>query len=568
MKLKRHFCIQTSEDYKAQKPIVDKRSADRLLYLCQKHGGIYTKVCRSASFAKSPSKHYFVQLGQYISTLNNVLPQEYTKTLSAVQDKQPFRPWKQMEAVFIEDTRQRPTDVFTSIDEMPVAAASLAQVHRAKTRDGQDVAVKIQYPALREQISADMWTVRLCTKVLGLLFPDYEYSWLIPEFEASLRNETNFLQEAHNAERVAAMFKSNARVHVPAIRRDLSTQRVLVMEYINGIKVNDHAGLAAMGVKETELASTVSSVFGDMVHVHGFVHVDPHPGNLFVRQHGKDWQLVILDHGMYRRLTPQFRAAYCRLWKALITQDLEAGQRASIELGLGADAYDALSLILTYRSADSKASAGSRMSSAEVERLRQKYSKVTQADLNAFMKALPRDLLFVSRSTNMVRALNLELGGTSRQRFKITGECAIRGLVLTEAVADFAAVAAEHSANQRRQDVAAPLVADVASASTESSTRLQRLWRRLVYGQPDAGPQTYLNAIASGSIITDPTESELQLLNGGGAVGSWWRQIELASELAQLRLRLLLIDAGFALASWYGTFVPHVGSRHGDKDAG
>jgi predicted unusual protein kinase regulating ubiquinone biosynthesis (AarF/ABC1/UbiB family) len=168
--------------------------------------------------------------------------------------------------VFFEDTGRHPEEVFEQIDTMPIAAASLAQVcpnmnhlwwltgmpafqldgstclsilqvHKAVTKDGQTVAVKLQYPHLRHQVRSDLAAMRMFVSIIEALFPEYGYSWLLPDFEDSLKNEINFLQEAHNGERVARMFANNPRVHIPTIRRDLSSERVLVMEFINGVKV-------------------------------------------------------------------------------------------------------------------------------------------------------------------------------------------------------------------------------------------------------------------------------------------------------------------------------------------
>ncbi|RYG45116.1 hypothetical protein EON67_10995, partial [archaeon] len=122
--------------------------------------------------------------------------------------------------------------------------------------------------------------------------------------------------------------------------------------------------------------------------------------------------------------------------QALITFDVPLGQRATEELGLPTDAYDTLSLALTYRPARSSAGLGGRLTPEEMEKLKAKYANVTAADVNRFMQRLPRDLLFIMRSTNMIRSLNLDLGGTSRQRFRVMGECAVRGLTLTTALED------------------------------------------------------------------------------------------------------------------------------------
>ena len=103
-----------------------------------------------------------------------------------------------------------------------------------------------------------------------------------------------------------------------------------------------------------------------------------------------DWQLVVIDHGLYRRLTPAFRAAYCRLWKALISRDADLGEAATVELGLDAGAYDALSLILTFRPARSATTLGGRWSQADVDRLKRDYKRVDAEDVNRFLQRLPR----------------------------------------------------------------------------------------------------------------------------------------------------------------------------------
>jgi hypothetical protein len=248
------------------------------------------------------------------------------------------------------------------------------------------------------------------------------------------------------------------------------------------------------------------------VHVHGFVHCDPHPGNLMVRRSPSDGrgQLVVLDHGMYRRLSPRFRAGYCRLWKALLMRDDALGARACAELGVSAGAYDVLSLMLLQRSAKSSSGLGARLSKAEVAQLRKKYKDTAAQKINDFMQTLPRDLLFVSRNTNMVRGLNLALGGTARERFRVTGQCAVRGLVLTDAVED-------------EDGALLPAAA--------------------------AGAEIVSDATITGAGLNPLTESELMAARSGGGGGSGGaagrgivRQVRLLYVIALLEHRLWSLD--------------------------
>jgi aarF domain-containing kinase len=142
-----------------------------------------------------------------------------------------------MREVFLEDIGVAPENVFVSIDRDPIAAASLAQVHKAILADGSAVAVKIQYPGLQRQIFSDLRAIRFFMTVIEYFYPDFGYTWFLPEFETSLHHEVNFVQEAQNSERVAAMFAGNNRVYVPKVLKHLSGKRVITMEFIDGAKV-------------------------------------------------------------------------------------------------------------------------------------------------------------------------------------------------------------------------------------------------------------------------------------------------------------------------------------------
>ena len=203
---------------------VHERCAQRLLALARANGGIYVKVA------------------QALSTNTFTLPPEYCRVLAEAQDRARFRPWAEVAAVFEEDFGLPAASVFASVDEAPVAAASIAQVHRGVTADGRDVAIKIQYPELRHEARSDIVAIRFAAALLELAMPAFGYSWLLPDIEASLRAELNFLQEARNGERMAAMLSGDARLHVPAVFGALSSERVLVQEWIQGCRITDATG--------------------------------------------------------------------------------------------------------------------------------------------------------------------------------------------------------------------------------------------------------------------------------------------------------------------------------------
>ena len=365
--------------------------------------------------------------------MNHAIPQQYTEVLAACQDRAPsvgFDEVRTMVESELGDGR-RLEDAFSSFERHPVAAASLAQVHRAITAEGDVVAVKVQYPRLARQVAADLRTMRVLAFLAERVFTGHSYSWLLPEFEGSMSAELDFRREAANAEQTAANFATNRRVHVPTVVHALSSARMLTMEFVDGVKVDDLDGLSASGVRPSELAPLLSDVFSAMIFEHGHVHCDPHPGNLLARRDADgQTQLVLLDHGMYRNLQTGFRTSYAALWAALLTRDHTSGRRAAAQLGVPLEDYDALSLLLTFRSSAASAGAlGAPISSEERARLRQRYGKLGAADVNAFLERLPRDMLFVMRTWALVRSLNRNLGGTSAQRFHIIAEHAAAALV-------------------------------------------------------------------------------------------------------------------------------------------
>lgn len=393
-----------SIEYKKARSLVHKNAAEWLLWLAQVQGGIYVKAA------------------QHIASLTYVAPVEYTSTLSVLQDRAPFRSFETMKQVlFAELDINDLSSKFSDFDETPVAAASLAQVHRAVTKEGVAVAVKIQYPDIPRLFYLDTSTLQLLSDTAALLFPDFSLSWVISEFRTSLQSELNFMEEGDRCERTQARFESSTgvcekgRVRCPNIIWDLTGKRVLTMEFVDGVKVNKIDELRAMGFNLREVGLLVCDVFAEMIFCHGVVHCDPHAGNLLVVRSPLDPskpQLVLLDHGMYRTLDDHFRLLYCNLWKAMILLDMELLATTSMSLGVSSRYIDTLPLMFTGRSISNRRSTqvlGGELSAADRARVKESLSGVGVGDVLEFLEALPRDMLFAMRVGNLVRGIHREL---------------------------------------------------------------------------------------------------------------------------------------------------------------
>ncbi|KAG0556019.1 hypothetical protein M758_11G018300 [Ceratodon purpureus] len=281
------------------------RCANRLQALCFKNGGIYIK------------------LGQHIGQLDYLLPEEYVKTMRAsMLDKCPVSTYKQVCDVFLAQLGRLPNEVFEEFDQVPLASASLAQVHTAKTFDGQKIAVKVQHMHLTDSAVADTATVDFIVSLVHWFFPSFDYRWLLAEVRDSLPKELDFLNEGRNCEKAMENFKKlspklASQISVPHIYWEYSTQRILAMEYMDGVGVTDVGAIKALGLQPADVARLVSQTFSEMIFRHGFVHCDPHAANMMVRAKPgtKEPQLVLLDHGLYKSLDPAIQSNYAGLWK-------------------------------------------------------------------------------------------------------------------------------------------------------------------------------------------------------------------------------------------------------------
>ncbi|XP_044927731.1 aarF domain-containing protein kinase 1 isoform X3 [Mustela nigripes] len=210
-----------SEEYLQLRSKVHLRSARRLCELCCANRGTFIKV------------------GQHLGALDYLLPEEYTSTLKVLHSQAPQSSMHEVRQVIREDLGKEIHDLFVSFDDTPLGAASLAQVHKAVLRDGRTVAVKVQHPKVQSQSSKDILLMEVLVLAVKQLFPEFEFMWLVDEAKKNLPLELDFLNEGRNAEKVAQMLKDFDFLKVPRIYWELSTKRVLLMEFVDGGQVND-----------------------------------------------------------------------------------------------------------------------------------------------------------------------------------------------------------------------------------------------------------------------------------------------------------------------------------------
>jgi predicted unusual protein kinase regulating ubiquinone biosynthesis (AarF/ABC1/UbiB family) len=277
-----------------------------------------------------------IKVGQYMSSRLDVLPPEITKELEGLQDEVPPVPFAAIRA-FAESELGAPLDrVFTSIDDAPLAAASLGQAHRAHLgpMDATDtglaaVVVKVQRPGIDVIVDVDLAALRKVGGWLShvrLVSDRVDAPALVEEFAQTSLEEIDYLHEASNLERFADDFDGDDRVAVPSVVWERTTRRVLTLEDVTAIKITDVDALAAAGIDPAEVAPVFAEVMFDQLFTNGFFHADPHPGNIFVTPvagdaGGRGWKLTFIDFGMMGEVPATTRSGLRKLLIAAASRD-------------------------------------------------------------------------------------------------------------------------------------------------------------------------------------------------------------------------------------------------------
>ncbi|KAF8963204.1 hypothetical protein BGZ46_001024 [Entomortierella lignicola] len=376
-----------------------QRVANRILHVCQTNGGLYIK------------------LGQGIATNASVLPPCYLTTLRVLYDDASSVDYTTVEQIIRKELGKDISEVFSSFSKLPVAAASIAQVHKARLHDGTVVAVKVQKPEIKYQIEWDLRAYRMLTNVYEYIF-DLPMSFAVDYTTKHLRQETDFLNEVRNSEMCHAFLQTDSKlksmVHVPKVFKELSTKRVMVAEWVDGCRATDKEAIQDMGLNTTKVMETVVDVFAHQIFVSGFVHCDPHPGNILVRRHPDNprrHQLLLLDHGLYVRESEEFRKQYCLFWKSLFLLDSKTIMDICKQWGVGDSQMLAnVTLMKPYNLNRSPSIQPSTNTSVLDAYELQMKLKSNLKDFLVNSELLPKEIIFIGRNMTIVRANNKTLG--------------------------------------------------------------------------------------------------------------------------------------------------------------
>ncbi len=270
-----------------------------------------------------------IKIGQFMSSRVDILPEEYTDELSKLQDQVPPAPFSEIAQRLVEELGPM-DEVFSSFNEIPIASASLGQVHRACLRDGECIVVKVQYPGIEEVIAADMRTLKFVLRILRVLFSQINLDVIYSEFARIVQEELNYIQEGKNAETFARNFANNPRIKIPVVYWPFTTSKVLCLEYIPGIKITDFDQIDQAGIDRKEVARFLAEAYAQMFFSDGLFHGDPHPGNIFVKPGP---EIILVDFGMVDRISALRRESLRRGFSAIVDRDSLGLVRCLVDMG-------------------------------------------------------------------------------------------------------------------------------------------------------------------------------------------------------------------------------------------
>jgi len=369
---------------------IHQRNADQIFNTAVSMRGMLVKMC------------------QVVGTRSDIFPPQYVKTLSQCHDRLPQRDFVAIRRVVEEDFGRPFAEVFSEFSPTAIAAASLAQVHKARLVDGRVVAVKVQYPDIEHIIRTDLTASRRVAAIYQRFDSNpMDFLPLLDELQRHLKMELDFRREAQSAERVRGFFVNDPTVRIPEILHEHCTRRVITMEYVEGVKVNDREALEKAGIEYSDLMVRLMRIFNQMILAHGFFHADPHPGNILVNRSPRGKALfTLLDFGLAKELPEGFGLGIFELMFSMMTFNESAMLRAFREHGFETKTGDDATLLMIARRMISRSDTGAFQGEFTEDMTDEMFEAIRE---NPVVK-VPIDFVLVARAFALLSGIAHTLG--------------------------------------------------------------------------------------------------------------------------------------------------------------
>ncbi len=280
-----------------------------------------------------------IKVGQLVSARVDVMPKPWIEELSLLQDKVPPTDWPYIRKTLLSELGKEPDELFDWIDHNALAAASFGQVHRARTREGDDVVLKIQHPDIEFKLKVDLWMLRTAVKLFNIFIPRTDLSVIGREMSQALSTELSYEQEATYCETIGGNFKGyTGGIVMPGIIRKYTTRRVICMTYFEGYKITNFEKMAELGLDRREMLTIILNGWTKMMYKDGVFQSDPHPGNLLFNKIDGKPVVCVLDFGQVKVLPKEFHQKLLQAVFAFLSRDVNKFLPALKNLGVLGDA--------------------------------------------------------------------------------------------------------------------------------------------------------------------------------------------------------------------------------------
>lgn len=370
----------------------------------------------------------WVKMGQYLSTRADVLPEPYINVLKQLQDSLPPRPLEEVRGTIEKELGKPMNDLFANFVLDPLATASIAQVHRATLVDGREVVVKIQHDGIKDIILEDLKNAKSLVEWIAWAEPQYNFNPMIDEWCKEAPKELDFNHEAENTKAVSSNLSRKTNCESGAVSSAVdvlipeviqSTDKVLILQYMDGIRLNDNDSLEAYGVDKQRLVEEITRAYAHQIYVDGFFNGDPHPGNFLVSKEPPH-KPILLDFGLTKRISQSMRQALAKMFLSCAEGDHVALLSAFAEMGLKlrVDMPEQAMEIATvfFRQSTTANEAKENIKTLNDQRERnvkalQEKMKMNKKEVQRFnpVDAFPGDAIIFMRVLNLLRGLSASL---------------------------------------------------------------------------------------------------------------------------------------------------------------
>jgi aarF domain-containing kinase len=374
-----------------------QRSADRIYNVLIKNKGLYIK------------------LGQMVAIQQGIFPKSFQEKFQQLFDSAPQDSWKDVKAILTKELKLPPDEYFESIDHRAVASASIAQVYKAKLKTGETVAVKVQHAELEKQIWWDLQAYKGVMYIFDRYLFNFPLYFIAEHVAERLNKEVNFIYEAQNSESIRNAVLADRtlgdKVYVPRIFGELCTERVLVTEWIDGVRMTNKQQIKAEKYNVPKIINTLMHLYGLQIFHWGTVHCDPHPGNIILRRVKGTEQIVLIDHGLHISETEKFRHEYASLWQGIFMMDMERIQETAKSWGFGNSSMFSNAI---FRGDDATTLSDMELISEEEsqeQRKKREFEKQEKARdmFQGFFEdttKMPLELIFLGRTMRILQGIN------------------------------------------------------------------------------------------------------------------------------------------------------------------